>query len=56
MVRCLLQICFGYRGTLQDQVGVLFSYRDTQGRQLERSAQISTVFSSSDRSVRSSQC
>ncbi|XP_054461971.1 PKHD1 like 1, tandem duplicate 1 [Anoplopoma fimbria] len=37
-------LCFAYRGMLKDEVGMKFSYRDSQGKTQTETAKISTLF------------
>ncbi|XP_060949378.1 PKHD1 like 1, tandem duplicate 1 [Limanda limanda] len=42
-------LCFAYKGTLKDEVGIKFSYRSSQGKTTTETAKISTVFTKSQK-------
>uniref|UniRef100_A0A8D0AIF4 PKHD1 like 1 n=1 Tax=Sander lucioperca TaxID=283035 RepID=A0A8D0AIF4_SANLU len=39
-----LQLCFAYKGMLKDEVGMKFTYRDSQGKTQTQTANINTLF------------
>lgn len=49
----VFQLCFAYKGTLKDQVGLKFTYVNTKGRTLTETAKVNTVFTKSDKWVKS---
>ncbi|XP_069372727.1 PKHD1 like 1, tandem duplicate 1 [Paralichthys olivaceus] len=42
-------LCFAYKGTLKDEVGMRFSYRNSQGQTATQTAKIRTVFTKSQK-------
>lgn len=47
-----LQLCFAYKGMLKDEVGVKFTYRDSQGKTITENARIKTLFTKGHKSVK----
>uniref|UniRef100_A0A8C2XEQ6 PKHD1 like 1, tandem duplicate 2 n=1 Tax=Cyclopterus lumpus TaxID=8103 RepID=A0A8C2XEQ6_CYCLU len=44
-------LCFAYKGMLKDEVGMKFTYRDSQGQTQSETAKISTLFTKGQKSV-----
>lgn len=50
------QLCFAYKGTLKDVVGLKFTYRNTDGETLTETAKINSVFTKSHKWVKTMMC
>lgn len=46
-----LQLCFAYKGMLKNEVGMKFTYQDSQGQTQKETAKISTLFTKGLKSV-----
>lgn len=45
----VFQLCFAYKGTLKDEVGLKFKYVNTKGQTLTETAKVNTVFTKGEK-------